>query len=312
MPDPTTETTSINDGVPPPKITFVVAVNNRQVFEDNFLASPCLRGTHNHEIIVQEGFGSAAKAFNYALDRVSNELVVFCHQDVYLPEGWLGDLRRALDYLAIHDPKWGVLGCSGITVDHEHWRYLYSSGLGVSGTALEHPMPVQTLDEIVLILRKSSGLRFDDRLPHFHLYGTDICLRASKSGMQSYAISAFCIHNTQQTLVLPPEFYECCAHIRRVWSDCLPIQTTCVRITRFNFPIYARRLRETYLKCIRRKEVGGRRVNDVRGLVAECGQAMTGISRAPVKAVSEADSSGRQTRPSHLQYPTPSRSDSIS
>jgi hypothetical protein len=161
-----------------------------------------------------------------------------------------------------------------MTVDHDHWRYLYSSGLGVSGAPFEHPKPVQTLDEIVLILRKSSSLRFDEQLPHFHLYGTDICLQASRRGLKSYAVSAFCIHNTRQTLVLPAEFYECCKCIRRTWSNCLPIQTTCVRITAFNIPIYARRLHETYLRHIRRKEVGGMRVKDVRRLVEECAQAM--------------------------------------
>ena len=204
-----------------------------------------------------------------------NDLIVFCHQDVYLPEAWLKDLRSALDYLANTDPNWGVLGCSGMTVDRQHWRYLYSSGLGVSGTPLEHPKPIQTLDEIVLVLRKSSGIRFDEQLPHFHLYGTDICLRASSKGMKSYVVSAFCIHNTHQALVLPTEFYECCKHIRRTWSDCLPIQTTCIRITAFNGAVYTRRLRESYLRHIRQKEVGRLRAKDVRGLVEECAQAMS-------------------------------------
>jgi Glycosyltransferase like family len=258
-----------------PNITFVVAVNNREIFENNFLASPCLRGAHEHEVVVQERFVSAPRAYNDALGRSSNDLIVFCHQDVYLPETWLSDLKQTLDYLDVHDPNWGVLGCSGMTVDRHHWRYLYSSGLGVSGAPLEHPKPVQTLDEIVLVLRKSSGLRFDEQLPYFHLYGTDICLQASRRGMKNYAVSAFCIHNTHQALVLPTEFYECCKHIRRAWSDCLPIQTTCVRITAFNFPVYARKLRESYLRHIRRKEVGGMRVKDVRGLVEECARAMT-------------------------------------
>jgi hypothetical protein len=258
-----------------PKITFVVAVNSREVFENNFLASPCLRGAHAHEVVVQERFVSAPKAYNDALARSSNDLTVFCHQDVYLPEGWLKDLRSALDYLAIYDPNWGVLGCSGMTVDRRHWRYLYSSGLGVSGAPLEHPKAVQTLDEIVLILRKSSGLRFDECLPHFHLNGTDICLRAAEMDMKSYAISAFCIHNTHQNLILPPEFYDCCKHVKRVWKNRLPIQTTCVRITKCSVPIYARKLRETYLRCIRRKELGGMRVSDLRWLLEECAQAMT-------------------------------------
>jgi hypothetical protein len=264
-----------------PRITFIVAVNDREVFENNFLASPCLRGAHA-QLVIQEQFVSAPNAYNDALGRSSNDLVVFCHQDVYLPEGWLKDLRRALDYLAVYDPNWGVLGCSGMTVDRQHWRYLYSSGLGVSGAPLEQPRAVQTLDEIVLILRKSSGLRFDEQLPHFHLYGTDICLQAWRRGMKSYAIAAFCIHNTHQALVLPREFYQCCKHIKRTWSDCLPIQTTCVRITAFNLAIYARRLREGYLRYIRRKEFGGKRVKDVQPLLKECVQAITGpdLSRA--------------------------------
>jgi hypothetical protein len=140
---------------------------------------------------------------------------------------------------------------------------------------MEHPQPVQTLDEVVLILRKSSGLRFDESLPHFHFYGTDICLRVSKRGMASYAISAFCIHNTNEPLVLPAEFYQCGKHIKRTWGDCLPIQTTCIRITKFNIPIYLRRLREAYLRHFRRKEIGGARVKDVRRIVKECAESMT-------------------------------------
>jgi hypothetical protein len=134
----------------------------------------------------------------------------------------------------------------------------------------EQPEPVQTLDEIVLIIRKSSGLRFDDQLPHFHLYGADICLRAAKMGRKSYAIPAFCIHNTQQNLILPREFYQCCMHIKRVWKDALPIQTTCMRLTRFNAPLYRRKLWEVYLR-IRGKQVGGTRTQDVQGLLRDFG-----------------------------------------
>lgn len=252
--------------LPELKITFVVAVNDSVVFEKNFLASPFLSEAHDHEIIVQKSFASAPMAYNDALGRSSNDLFVFCHQDMYFPKGWLKNLKRALDYLTIHDPNWGVLGCSGMTVDRQHPRYLYSSGLGVSGAPLQQPKAVQTLDEIVLIMRKSSGLRFDDLLPYYHLYGTDICLQAAKLGMKSYVISAFCIHNTHQPLVLPAEFYKCCEHIRRRWRDRLPIQTTCIRITRSNFPIYLRRLHELHLRYLRRRTVGGVRCPNVRSL----------------------------------------------
>jgi GT2 family glycosyltransferase len=251
------------------KITFAVAVNKPEILEENLLASPCFAMPHGHQILIQENFGSAAKAYNDAIEKSVNDLIVFCHQDVFLPAAWLSQLQKALDRLTEQDPNWGVLGNCGITRDGCSRGHIYSSGLGVLGQPFEQPAPVQTLDEIVLILRKSSGLRFDESLPHFHLYGTDICLRAANRGMKSYTICAFCIHNTHQSLILPGEFYECCAHVRRVWRDALPIQTTCIRITRLNYPVFVRRLHEVYLRYLRRKTVGGKRVRNVQGLLEE-------------------------------------------
>lgn len=248
-------------------ITFVVAVNDRESFKTNFLASPCLRAPYEHQILVQEGFVSAAKAYNDAIGKAFHDLVVFCHQDIFLPDNWVLELSCALESLGMTDPNWGVLGCYGETLNDNGRGYVYSSGRGIMGRPFRDPAQVQTLDEIVLILRKSSGLFFDDRLPHFHLYGTDICLRAARRQMKSYAISAFCIHNTNQTLVLPSEFYACHNHIKRVWNDCLPIRTTCLKITRFSFSLYRRRLSELYLRHIRRKELGGTRVRDVQGIL---------------------------------------------
>ena len=250
-----------------PNVTFAVAVNSRQLLEHNFMQSPCFRKPHDYQILIQENFSSAAAAYNDAIDNSRNDLIVFCHQDVFLPENWLSQLDEALNYLEATDPRWGVLGSYGKTVDGRGWGHVYSSGRGVIGEPLNQPVPIQTLDEIVLILRKSSGLRFDESLPHFHLYGADICLRAAKKGMKTYAISAFCIHNTHQYLVLPDEFYECCRYIRRSWNESLPIQTTCIRLTKFNVPLYARRLREAYLRHVRRKVVGGTRVSDVHGVL---------------------------------------------
>ncbi|MGB6691507.1 MAG: hypothetical protein WBE76_27030 [Terracidiphilus sp.] len=250
-------------------VTFAVTVNNREVFENNFLASPCFRGPHDHQILIQEGFTSATKALNRAIDNSLNDLIVFCHQDIILPENWLLQLDRALSYLGAVDPQWGVLGPAGKTQDGRGWEYVYSSGRNIVGVPFDQPVPVQTLDEIVLIMRKSSGLRFDDQLPHFHFYGADICLRAASMGMKSYAISAFCVHNTHQPLVLPREFYECCKHIKRVWKAYLPIQTTCIRITAFNLSVYTRRLREVYLRYIRRKEFGGTRTQNTQTLIEE-------------------------------------------
>ena len=142
------------------------------------------------------------------------------------------------------------------------------------GAPFECPVPVQTLDEIVLILRVSPGLRFDDNLPHFHLYGTDICLRAQSVGRKNYAISAFCIHNTNQGFALPKEFYECYKHVKRTWKKYLPITASCARITRFNLAMYERRLREIYFSCRRQKPTSEIRTRDVTQLIEDVNEAL--------------------------------------
>ena len=250
-------------------ITFIVPVNDDNLFRTNFSASPCFGVSDAREVIVQKHFVSAAKAYNDGIDRARYDLIVLAHQDMIFPAQWLDQVRKAIARLSVTDPNWGVLGCSGTTCDGRFCGRVYTSGVGIVGSRPEVFIEsVQTLDECVLVLRKSAGLRFDNGLPHFHLYGADICLKAAERRMNCYAISAFCIHNTQQPLVLPHEFYECCAHIRRAWRHRLPIQTTCVRITASNLHICARRVREIYLRYIRRKEIGGRREGDVTALLA--------------------------------------------
>jgi hypothetical protein len=255
---------SENSGKRP--ITFVVAVNNREILKANFLSSPCIEP--HHQIILQEKFRSAAMAYNDALDKSVNDLIVFCHQDMFFPLSWISQLDRTLEDLGSRDPDWGVLGCCGITREGQHRGHVYSLGVGMIGQPAE-PAQVQTLDEIVLILRKSSGLRFDEELPHFHLYGTDICLRAATLGKKNYAISVFCVHNTSQAFHLPNEFFDGCRYIKCVWEEFLPIQTTCIRITRSNTSVYVRRLKQLYFKYIRRKKHRVSRVADVSRLFEE-------------------------------------------
>jgi hypothetical protein len=165
---------------------------------------------------------------------------------MFLPQAWLSQLENSLQYLHENELSWGVLGCWGARADRACLGHIYSSGLGILGHDFDHPLPVQTLDEIVLIVRKSSGLSFHDALPGFHFYGTDICMSAAVQGLECYVLPAFAIHNTAQILKLPADFYACYAHAKRLWKKQLPIQTTCIRISRFNSEVYWRKLRSLY------------------------------------------------------------------
>ena len=237
------------------QITFVVAVNNDQILSRNFLSSPCIQQIRPEHLLLQRGHASAAFAYNDALERARSEIVIFAHQDMYFPQDWISSLESALSYLESHDPNWGVLGSFGVTARKDRYGHVYSSGLGVIGKPVDKPIPVQTLDEIVLIVRKSSHLRFDTALSGFHFYGSDLCLEASAKGMRNYVIPGFCVHNTQMYPVLPAEFYACYRQFRSKWLRCLPVHTSCITVSRFNTPFIIRKLREWYITHIKQQRL---------------------------------------------------------
>lgn len=239
-------------------VTFVVAVNNEDVFRLTFMESPALRSWGGKiRILKKEGYPSASIAYNKGLDDADTDLVVFVHQDVFLPEIWMEELMSSLRSISSLTPNVGVVGCYGVDLENRRYGHLYSTGLGaIIGEPIGQPMPVRTLDEIILILRKSSGLRFDENLPGFHLYGTDICMEASRRGLINYAVGAFCIHNSNEAVYLPDQFYRCYRYLRRKYWNELPIQTSCIRITKGNSEYIMRKLKGFIARIQRRKGRG--------------------------------------------------------
>ena len=211
--------------------SVISAVNNDAVLRRCLLASPDIQSAR--EVILQKGYTNAAAAYNAGIDQARSDLLVLVHQDVYLPEGWLASLRRALDLLSKVDSNWGVLGVWGVNKSCDDGTgFIYCAGLMRRlGNVFEGVHEVRSLDEVLLIIRKSSKLRFDEQLPGFHMYGTDICLEARRRGMKSYAIPAFCIHNTNGYQMLPLQFWRCYLFMRQKWKPDLPIATSCTEIT---------------------------------------------------------------------------------
>jgi hypothetical protein len=250
--------------VEPLNWSLISAVNNERVLNSNLLDSPGM--TTASEVLLQTDCASAALAYNRGIDRAQSDILVFAHQDVYLPQTWLPDLKNALVLLSKTDPEWAVLGVWGITASGGCAGHVYCGGtmkqLGApSNTVTE----VMSLDEAVLILRKSSGLRFDERLEGFHMYGTDICMEAQRQGMKCYAISAFCIHNTNGYNLLPREFWRNYFFMRNKWSSALPITTSCTKITHWCWPMIWWNI-DRAVNLILGRHKAGKRVADPRQL----------------------------------------------
>jgi hypothetical protein len=245
--------------------TIAVSVNDEEVLQGNLLLSPGLLNGGRNQLVVRRRFPSASLAYNSAIEEAAHDIVIFVHQDVYLPETWFTNLKRCVALLAETGVSWGVLGCFGSRKGTEGGLgRVYTTGLGWHGRPLTGPEPVETLDEIVLVVRKSSGLRFDPHLPHFHLYGTDICMTAKERGLASYAFQGLCVHNTNQLLRLPSEFYTCYRHIRRKWSRFLPIRTSCIKISFLNGDLYRRRIVEARQRVLGTSRPAKTRVEDPR------------------------------------------------
>jgi hypothetical protein len=238
--------------------TLVTSVlGDDTVLRRTLLRSPAI--DKRCQVIVKRGYCDVTKAYNAAMAEATNEIVVIAHHDVYLPASWPARLRRALDSLSLGDPRWGVLGVAGITSQGEFQGHVHSTGLKRTlGGPFETPVEAQSFDELLLIIRRSSELKFDERLPSIHFYGTDICLQARALKLKSYLIPAFCIHNSNGVKYLSRAFWQNYFYMRRKWWNDLPVVTCCATITRDALPIAKQLALTARDRLMARREVGTR------------------------------------------------------
>ena len=240
--------------------SLVVAANSDELLRNNLLRSGEFR--HAKEVVIRRDALSAAIAYNAGMSECTGDLVVFAHQDVFLPDGWAERLKQWTQVLAQRDPNWGVLGVYGVTTSGNGAGYVYSLGLGrFVGSPIAAPIPIATLDEMLLIIRRCSGLRFDDNLPGFHLYGTDICVEAKSRGMQNYVLPCFTLHNSKGLRQLPRSYWKAYMYLRRKWRRQLPISTPCATISSSYSPMVAH-ISAACWSFVRGRDRPGSRVSD--------------------------------------------------
>jgi hypothetical protein len=211
-------------------LSFVVCVSDDQSLQSNLLRSPCLGPGSPHEVLMQRGCDSAAEGLRRGLTQARHPLVVWAHQDVYLPRGWPERFRR--QYRLVEEVYGGqaIVGVYGVA---RRGAALLRAGRVVDRDRLLQeaaPLPavVDTLDELLLALPRNTPLLADPRLG-FHLYGADLCLQARRQRLPVVAVDALCFHNSL-TAELPPAFHASAATLACKWPDELPIATSCALI----------------------------------------------------------------------------------
>jgi SAM-dependent methyltransferase len=219
-------------------ITFVVCVNDDDQLNSNLLRSPCLWPGSPHEILIFRNQRSAADGFNAGLKEAANDLVVLVHQDMYLPLGWDRRFIRQVEHAEREYGSVGVLGVFGVTYRGNgepvhHGRVVDRFRLLDDGEHL--PAAVDGLDEIVLALRRESGLRADPALG-FHLYGTDLCLSAAAAGLTNVAVDALAFHNSLFG-DLDRSFHLARDTLLDKWPEVRPLHTCMGRVDAMSTPV---------------------------------------------------------------------------
>lgn len=209
---------------------IVTASHSDAILDANLRRSPCLTHIPLH---IERNAPSASIAYNRGLDATTAPCIVFAHHDVYLPPGWDALLQKRLTELDALDPNWALFGTFGVALDDSPIGPVWSSSLGqIVGRVPLAPAPVQSYDELLIVMRRDAGLRWDEKLPGWHMYGTDIAAIARAAGRTAYAGSLPCIHNDRYHAVLGPDYTECYRYMQAKWANALPLRTPITKISR--------------------------------------------------------------------------------
>ncbi len=187
----------VTGATPARPLSFVVVRYSDDYFH-NLLRSDCVQDPVNQLITIDNRcnlfYDNLAEAINAGLDQAEHELIVVAHEDVLLPRGWQQQLERSLAELEKVDPNWGLLGSVGSTEggeDKGHWSdpHTYANTFGEKSFEL-----VERIDEQLMILRRSHGVRLDCYLPSIHHIGRDVPSTLRQRALNTYVINAPTIH----------------------------------------------------------------------------------------------------------------------
>ena len=158
---------------------------------------------------------STPRIVNAAMDEIralrgDPWLWMIVHPDVELAEDYLGNLTREVIKLSEIDPDYGVIGVMGVRLQDGDkwcvghlWDRVYEAGAPLSG-----PCIVDTLDEVLIVMRGDWPLKLDESLGTYHLWASELCLRERKYGRKNYVLPGMYIkHHSTAPHTTPDDAY---------------------------------------------------------------------------------------------------------
>ena len=174
-------------------ISIICVYNNRAILDEYMLKS--LKNQDiEHELILVDNtngkFKSAAEALNFGGKKAKGNYLMFVHQDVCLSsKSWLKNGEKMLNSIS----NLGIAGVAGKVKEEAYVISNMKQGPNCMnvGISIDRPVKVQTLDECLILIPKSTFNLFEfdeDACNGWHLYAVDYCLTIKNYGFDVYAI----------------------------------------------------------------------------------------------------------------------------
>jgi len=207
-------------------ITIITASHNREILENNLLKSPIAQ---NDNVLTMMGYTNIPEAYNAGMENFPVDYLMFSHHDVFIPATFEAELQFALKTLP---EDWAVAGVAGVSMINgvrKLFGFIDDRGRDW-GSPITDPVPVQTLDELLIIVNMKHGLRFDEQFEQ-DFYSCDLCMQAHERDLGVYVIPGYVHHNSSRKVgERTPSFFESQEKFRKKWFRRLDIATTCAII----------------------------------------------------------------------------------
>lgn len=220
-------------------ITVIYSTHKGQEYNKNFKDKISKSiGIDNFEILeyVNMNQYSLAQVYNKGVKESKFDIVVCCHNDIKLENGWGKKLLRDFE----NNPDYGIIGKAGSCYFPEsgiYWERMHQTMVGQVyhhpegqkkwinkySTKLPFLIPVVTIDGLFISFDKTKIKHlFDESIGRFHFYDHLFCLPNYLDGVKIGVTSSFEI--THESIGQPnQEFWESKEKFIEKWGSKLPL-----------------------------------------------------------------------------------------
>lgn len=180
-------------------ISIICPSNDEKILNKYLLSSLKKQTYKDYEIIVvdtiKNKFNGCIDALNYGIKKSKGDILMFVHHDVEFTNK--KELENIASYISNLD--YGIAGVAGASFKRNTLVGNITNGPDkekISNTEIDDPTKVQTLDEVLFIIKKDTIKKypFNNSNNTWHLYAVEYSLEMIKNNQGVYVIPSKIYH----------------------------------------------------------------------------------------------------------------------